>query len=92
MAAGRTLGAQTYSQHMIALIRFGSPANLPGTPTFDPSKPVSPGFLAGSQTVTHRVQLTGADTLELSGTNAFYDASGQVYRTGCSTAVGQRIE
>jgi hypothetical protein len=86
------LGAQTYSQHIIALIRFGSPANLPGTPTFDPTKPVSPGFLAGSQTVTHRIRLTGEDTLESAGTNAFYDANGEVYRTGCSTAVGQRVE
>jgi hypothetical protein len=82
----------TYSQRMIALIRFDSPANLPGTPTFDPSRPVSPGFLAGTVTVTHRVRLTGADTLESSGTNGFYDASGQLYRTGCSTATGQRFE
>jgi hypothetical protein len=81
-----------FSQHMIALIRFTSPANLPGTPTFDPSQPVSPGFLAGSQTVSHRVRLTGADTLESAGTNAFFDVNGQMYRTGCSTAVGRRFK
>jgi hypothetical protein len=90
--AWKRVGRRTYSQRMIAMILFSTPANLPGTPTFDPSKPVSPGFSAGSQTVSHRVRLTGPDTIESAGTNEFFDSTGQSYRTGCSTAVGTRFE
>jgi hypothetical protein len=90
--AWRHLRGRTFSQHVIALLRFDSPANLPGTPTFDPSKPISPGFSAGWQTISQRVRLTGPDSFESSGTTEFFDANGQSYRTGCSTAVGQRFE
>ena len=82
----------TYAQEMIALIVFDTDPNLPGTPTFDPAKPVSPGFFAGWQTVSHTVRLTAADQLLSSGTNKFYKTNGEVYRTGCSTATGQRFE
>ena len=84
----------TFGQSMVALILFETPANLPGTPGFDPSKPVSPGFRAGWQTVTHTITPTDADHITSAGTNAFYATSGAVdpYRTGCSTAVGQRFE
>ena len=51
----------TFRQEMIALILFDTEPNLPGTPTFDPTKPVSPGFFAGWQTVTHTVRFTAAD-------------------------------
>lgn len=84
-------GANTYSQKVIALLMFDTPPNLPGTPTFDPSQPVSPGFFAGWQTITHTVTANG-DTASSSGTNAFYRADGTVYRTGCSTAVAQRFQ
>ena len=77
---------------MVALILFDTPANLPGTPGFDPSKPVSPGFFAGWQTVTHTIRLTDADHLTSSGTNEFFKANGELYRTGCSTAVAERFE
>jgi hypothetical protein len=90
--AWRHLGERNFSQQVIALFRFDSPPNLPGTPTFDPSKPVSPGFSAGWQTISHQVRLTGRDSFESSGTTAFFDSNGQSYRTGCSTAVGQRFE
>jgi hypothetical protein len=83
---------QTYSQRMVALILFNSDPNAPGTPGFDPNKPVSPGFFAGWQTVTHTVQVTDTDRLASSGTNAFYKANGDLYRTGCSTAIGQRFK
>jgi hypothetical protein len=76
---------------MVALLLFDTPANLPGTPGFDPTRPVSPGFFAGWQTVHHTVQLVDSDHLTSSGTNVFYKASGEVYRTGCSTANGQRF-
>ena len=82
----------TFGQSMVALILFDTPPNLPGTPGFDPSKPVSPGFSAGWQTVTHTVTPTDADHLTSAGTNAFFKLTGELYRTGCSTAIGQRFE
>ena len=72
------------------MILFDTAPNLPG-PGFDPSKPVSPGFFAGWQTVTHTVTLRG-DQLTSAGGNEFFKADGTWYRTGCSTAVGQRFE
>jgi hypothetical protein len=81
----------TFGQEMISLIVFDTAPNLPGTPTFDPTKPVSPGFFAGWATVSHTVRLTDADQLESSGTNAFYRTNGEVYRSGCSTATAQRF-
>ena len=81
-----------YRQSMVALILFDTPPNLPGTPGFDPSMPVSPGFFAGWQTVTHTVTPIDADHLTSNGTNAFYKLTGELYRTGCSTAVAQRFE
>lgn len=90
--AWKHLRGRTFSQQVIGLILFASPPNLPGTPTFDPSKPVSPGFSAGWQTISHRVRLTGPDSFKSSGTTEFFASNGQSYRTGCSTAVGQRFE
>jgi hypothetical protein len=81
----------TVKQEMIALVLFDTQPNLPGTPTFDPTRPVSPGFFAGWSTVTHTVQFTGVDQIESAGTNSFYKASGELYRSGCSTATGQRF-
>ena len=85
-------GGDRYSQKMIALMLFDTPPNLPGTPGFDPTKPVSPGFFAGWAKVTHTVELADADSLSSSGTNAFYRSDGTVYRTGCSTAIATRVE
>jgi hypothetical protein len=81
----------TYQQDMVAMIVFDTEPNLPGTPTFDPTKPVSPGFFAGWSTVSHTVQFTDEDHISSEGTNAFYKLSGEVYRTGCSTATGERF-
>lgn len=85
-------GDHTFRQRMIALILFDTEPNLPGSPTFDPSLPISPGFRAGWQTVTHTVEVVDADHYTSAGTNTFYDSSSDVYRTGCSTAVGQRFK
>ncbi|MEP7308073.1 MAG: hypothetical protein ABJA98_21435 [Acidobacteriota bacterium] len=85
-------GKRTYAQDFVALLLFDTPANLPGTPTFDPSLPISPGFFAGWQTVTHTVTLNGTDHLTSAGTNAFYNINGDLYSTGCSTAVAQRFK
>ena len=82
----------TFSQRFVALILFDTAPNLPGTPGFNPAAPVSPGFFAGWQTVSHTVRLTDDDHLASSGTNAFYKANGELYRTGCSTAVAARFE
>jgi hypothetical protein len=75
-------GGHVYSQRFVALIRFETPAN----------PPTSPGFLAGWQTVTHQVEIIDPNHLSSSGTNAFFDANGTPYRTGCSTALGTRFE
>lgn len=85
------VGDQIYSQRMVNLITFDSPPNLPGTPGFDPAKPVSPGFLAGWAVVSHRVELIDANNTSSVGTNAFYKFDGTEYRTGCSTSTGNRF-
>lgn len=85
-------GHHTFRQRIIALILFDTAPNLPGTPTFDPTLPVTPGFFAGWATVAHTAKLTDADHLTSAGTNAFYKFDGTVYRTGCSTALGQRFK
>jgi hypothetical protein len=81
----------TYRQEMIALLLFDTDPNLPGTPTFDPTKPVSPGFFAGWVTVSHTVRFTAVDEIASTGTNGFYKTNGELYRSGCSTATGQRF-
>jgi hypothetical protein len=86
------LRGRQYSQRVVALILFGSEPNLPNMPGFDPTRPVSPGFSAGYQTITHTVQLIDADNFESAGTSEFVDSLGQSYRSGCSTAVGRRFE
>jgi hypothetical protein len=83
---------QTYDQKMVALILFDTQPNLPGTPGFNPALPVSPGFFAGWSIVRHSLQLTDANHATSSGTNGFYRANGQLYRSGCSTATAQRFE
>jgi hypothetical protein len=77
---------------MIALIVFDTAPNLPGTPTFDPSSPVTPGFRAGWQTVSHTIAVGDGDHLTSAGTNKFFDSTGAVYRTGCSTSVAVRFK
>ena len=77
---------------MVALINFDTSANLPGTPGFNPSLPITPGFYAGWSMVTHTLQLQDQDHLISSGTNEFYKTDGTLYRSGCSTAVGTRFE
>jgi hypothetical protein len=86
------IGPKTYRQRMSALIAFDTAANLPGTPTFNPSAPITPGFFAGWQVVTHTLQLVDADHAVSSGTNQFYKADGTLYRSGCSTAAATRFE
>ena len=81
-----------YAQRMIALLLFDTPANLPGTPGFDPALPIGPGFFAGWQTLSHTLRMTDEDHVVSEGTNEFYKADATLYRTGCSTAVAQRFK
>lgn len=84
--------AGVYRQRMIWLIVFDSQPNLPGTPDFNPAMPISPGFFAGRQEVTHTVEFTDADNFVSSGTNAFFKTNGDLYRTGCSTTKATRFQ
>ena len=75
-------GPHVYRQRHVAMILFDTPANIP----------FSPGFFAGWATVSHTLELTDADHFTSAGTNEFHKLNGDVYRSGCSTAVGQRFE
>lgn len=75
-------GGHTYSQRVVALILFETAPNFP----------VSPGFLKGWQTITHTVELSDPDHFTSAGSADFYDSNGQLYRSGCSTAIGTRFE
>jgi hypothetical protein len=72
----------TFSQRFVALILFGTA----------PNPPMTPGFEAGWQTVTHTVELSDADHYTSAGSNKFFRSNGDVYRTGCSTAIGVRFD
>ena len=73
-------GGHTYDQRFVTMINF---ATAPGP---------GPGFEAGWMKVQHTVEVIDADRLESSGRNSFYRLNGEVYRTGCSTAIGTRFE
>jgi len=83
---------RSFFEKIVALIIFDTPANLPGTPNFNPGVPVSPGLFAGWQTITHTITLSDANHYTSEGTTAFYKADGTLYRNGCSTSIGQRFE
>lgn len=73
-------GGQTYDQRFVSMISF---TTAPGP---------GPGFEAGWIKVQHTVRMIDADHIESAGTNSFYRLNGEVYRTGCSTAIGTRFE
>jgi hypothetical protein len=75
------LGPRTFSQQMLALIAFDTP----------PNPPVSLGFIRGGSIVSQTVEMTSSAAFTSSGTNQFYDAAAQLYRSGCATASGQRF-
>jgi hypothetical protein len=85
-------GRRTFGEKFVALIVFDTAPNLPGTPGFNPSLPVSPGLFAGWQIITRTVTLSDADHYTSDATVAFYKADGTLYRSGCSTSIGQRFE
>ena len=73
-------GGKTYDQRFVSMINFASAAG-PG-----------PGFETGWMKVQHTVEVIDADHIESAGSNSFYRRSGELYRTGCSTATGTRFE
>lgn len=77
----KKLGPGVFSQRTIALLRFETAPNPP-----------MPGFLAGWQVIDHVVTMQDQDNFTSGGTGDFYDTQGQLYRSGCSTAVGRRFE
>lgn len=77
----RQKGRRLFTQRMIALLRFETPP-----------QPPSPGFLAGWQVIDHVVTLVNSQRLTSEGTTQFFDTTGQLYRSGCSTAVGERFK
>jgi hypothetical protein len=70
-----------YRAHHVALINFDTPPGPPGPP----------GLLAGWRTVTTTIELTDRDHYDAVGSVSFYDSNGQLYRTGCSSAVARRV-
>ena len=66
--------------------RFVSMINFTTTPG------PGPGFEAGWMQVHHTVEVIDADHIQSAGNNTFYRLSGEVYRTGCSTATGTHFE
>lgn len=73
-------GGATYDQRFVSMINF---ATSPGP---------GPGFEAGWMKVQHTVTVIDSDHIESAGTNSFSRLNGEVYRTGCSTATGTRVE
>ena len=73
-------GGLSYEQRFVAMINFSTGPG-PG-----------PGFEAGWMKVTHTVELIDANHTESAGTNSFSRLNGELYRTGCSTAIGTRFE
>ena len=76
------LGDSTFRQRVVGQILFTTPQNLP----------LSPGFEAGWQVIDHTVTLSDPDHATSAGGAAFYRSTGELYRSGCSTAVLQRFE
>jgi len=77
----RQTARRRFTQRTIALLRFETPP-----------QPPAPGFLAGWQVIDHVVTLVDSRRLTSEGTTQFFDTTGQLYRSGCSTAVGERFK
>ena len=60
--------------------------------TTAPNSPLTPGFQAGSQRLDQTIALTDPGHFTSDAVTTFFDASGQEYRQGCATALGERFE
>ena len=81
----------TYKQEMIALVLFDTPPNLPGhRRSIRPSRFLPASSRAGKPSA---IRFDSRLPIEIAsaGTNWFYKANGELYRSGCSTATGQRF-
>src|SRR5262249_18771994 len=78
----RPHGSHKFTASSVALILFTTAPNLPQTP----------GFQAGSQRIDQMITLSDPDHFISDAITTFFDASGQKYRQGCATAVGERFE
>lgn len=76
-------GRNVYSSKDVAFLFFTTP----------PAPPANPGFLAGTQTLTQTIEFkNGPDEFSSDATTEFADSTGNVYRSACASAVGQRLE
>jgi len=76
----KQMGPGSFRQRTINLLRF----------TTEPQPP-APGFQAGWQVIDHTVTLVDKNHLTSEGGVLFYDAQGELYRSGCSTAEALRF-
>lgn len=79
---GRKRAPHSFRASSVALILF----------TTAPNFPVTPGFQAGSQRLDQTIALTDPDHFTSDAVTSFFDATGQQYRQGCATALGERFE
>lgn len=75
-------GWNTYSAKSVAFIFY----------TTAPAPPVSPGFTAGTQTITQNITLLNRDEWTANAMVQFADSTGAVYRNGCSIAKAERFQ
>jgi len=77
-------GHHSYSAKHVAFINFTTP----------PAPPASPGFNAGTQTITQTIDFDhGPDQWSASGAMVqFADTTGTVYRQACADATAARLE
>lgn len=71
----------TYTARSVAFIFY----------TTAPAPPVSPGFNAGTQTISQTITLINRDEWTSVATIQFADATG-IYRNGCAVATAERFE
>jgi hypothetical protein len=77
-------GRHTYTAKSVAFLLFTTP----------PNPPMSPGFLAGTQTITQNIEFKDdvPDQFTSDAAIQFADSTGKIYRSGCASAIAQRME
>jgi hypothetical protein len=71
---------RSYQSQTVMIIHFETPANPP-----------APATLPGWQTLSQDITLVDRDNFTAVASTQFLDSAGHAYRSGCSTAVGHRI-
>lgn len=76
-------GHRSYEAKSAAFIFFTTP----------PNPPMNPGFQAGIQTISQKIEFdSNPDEFTSEAAIEFFDASGASYRKGCASATAQRFE